>query len=258
MPARASSLALQLLYMPALLPVRPAAPRSAVEHLPVHAADATLAKLPLVRFQGSRLARALLRLFGWRTFFEGVPGPHGVIIVYPHTSNWDFPVGILAKWALGIPVRWWGKDSLFVHPLTRYTLGPLMRWWGGVPVNRAASQGLIARTVQQMKSSPFFWLALAPEGTRSFKPHWKSGFYHLAVAAEVPLGLAALDFARKEVRVTQFIGLTGDPEQDLLRIRAYYASATGCRPEQAGPIEFRAADGHASASQVPLAGAIKT
>ncbi|HET7774170.1 MAG TPA: 1-acyl-sn-glycerol-3-phosphate acyltransferase [Burkholderiaceae bacterium] len=229
--------------MSALLPAPSAAPHSAVPHLPATSADAALDQLRPVRFRGSRIARTILRLFGWRTCFDGVPGPHGVIIVYPHTSNWDFLVGILAKWALGIPVRWWGKDSLFVHPLTRYTLGPLMRWWGGVPVNRAASQGLIASTVQQMKSSPFFWLALAPEGTRSLKPYWKSGFYHLAVAAKVPLGLAALDFARKEVRVTQFIGLTGDPEQDLPRIRAYYASATGCRPAQAGPIHFRPAEG---------------
>ena len=228
--------------MPALLPA-PAAPIvSEVPHLPVTAADGVLAERPLVRFRGSRLARALLRLFGWRVYFDGVPGPHGVFIVYPHTSNWDFLVGILAKWAIGFPVRWWGKDTLFMHPLTRYTLGPLMRWWGGVPVNRAASQGLIASTAQQMKASPFFWLALAPEGTRSLKPFWKSGFYHLAVAAGVPLGLAALDFSRKEVRVTQFIGLTGDAEQDLPRIRAYYASAVGCKPALAGPIAFRPTD----------------
>ena len=90
-----------------------------------------------MQLRGSTLARALLRLAGWRILFDGLPAAQGVAIVYPHTSNWDFVVGLLAKWGIGIPVTFWGKDSLFRIPL----LGRWMRWVGGVPVDRASAHG---------------------------------------------------------------------------------------------------------------------
>src|SRR3954470_11697462 len=125
-----------------------------------------------VRFRGSRLATALLRMAGWRVVFDGVPTQQGVVIVYPHTSNWDFVVGILAKWAMGIPLRFWAKDSLFRAPL----FGRWLRARGGVPVDRTHPRGLFGQMVQQLRehrdAGRFFWLAVTPEGTRSAVAGW--------------------------------------------------------------------------------------
>jgi 1-acyl-sn-glycerol-3-phosphate acyltransferase len=203
----------------------------------------TLAKLETTSerglfFAGSPWARRLLRLAGWRIEHTGLPARQGVIVVYPHTSNWDFPVGLLAKWALGLPVRFWAKDSLFRVPL----IGPFMRRVGGIPVDRSAAHGLVGSTVAQMKaardSGDCFWLALAPEGTRKAVPGWRSGFYRVAVGAQVPLGVASLDWGRRVVLLKDFLHLTGDEAHDMARITECLAGVRGRRPECAGPIRL--------------------
>ena len=192
----------------------------------------------MLQFQGRGWARWLLRLLGWQVVFEGLPGPKGVIIVYPHTSNWDFVIGILCVWAIGVPLKFWAKEGLFTG-LSRFTLGPLMRRWGAIALNRFERNGVIDKTVAQMQQAEFFWLALSPEGTRSYTDHWKSGFYQLALQAQVPLGLAALDFGKRVLTLKTFVMLSGSPEQDLRQIQAYYAQVKGCCPERAAPICFR-------------------
>jgi 1-acyl-sn-glycerol-3-phosphate acyltransferase len=184
---------------------------------------------------GQRTALRLLQLFGWRMRFKPLPGPHGVAVVYPHTSNWDFVIGLLGKWALGLPFRWLGKESLF-KGLTGKTLGRMMRSWGGVPVERGTSTGATARLAETMQAAPWFWLALAPEGTRSYRPNWRSGFYHLAVAAKVPLLIVYLDYPNKELGVVDCIDLTGDPVIDMAAIAAAYKGHEGLHPELAAPI----------------------
>jgi 1-acyl-sn-glycerol-3-phosphate acyltransferase len=186
----------------------------------------------LPRF-GQRLALRTLQLFGWTVRYKPLPGPHGVAIVYPHTSNWDFVVGLLGKWALGLPFRWLGKESLFNGPLAG-----MMRSWGGVPVERSASTGATQRLADTMRKSDWFWLALAPEGTRSYKPHLRSGFYHLAVTANVPLLIVYLDYPKKELGVVDTIRLTGDPAVDMPLIEAAYQGHLGLHPELAAPIKL--------------------
>ena len=191
------------------------------------------------RFKSSKIAGLVLRCMGWQIDWHGLPAAHGVIIAYPHTSNWDFPVGLLIKWAMGIPVRFWAKDSLFTGA-ARFTIGPFMRYWGGIPVNRHAQSGMINDTIAHMRSQPLSWLVLAPEGTRSYTPYWRSGFYRVAYQAQVPLGLAYFNFKDKVLGATEFIQLTGDETADLARINAYYATrAHGCRPHLAGPPSFK-------------------
>jgi len=183
------------------------------------------------------LARWTLTLFGWRVLFDGVPGNKGVIAVYPHTSNWDFPLGVLAKWTAGIPVRFWGKDSLFRFPI----FGLWMRYLGGVPVDRTAKSGLITHTVAQMLTTPdddLFWLALAPEGTRKKIPGWRSGFYRVACEAGVPLCIAYFDYPRKIVGVDYFFMPTGDEAQDMARIADVLQGRIGCKPENMSPIRL--------------------
>ena len=157
-------------------------------------------------------ARKLLAAFGWSVAIDWPPVPKGVIVVYPHTSNWDFIIGYLARLAAGLPARWIGKDTLF-----RWPLAGLLRRMGGIPVNRRQRTGLIAQLVSEFGRHPWLWVAVAPEGTRARTGHWKSGFYHLALAAEVPVGLAYLDYQRRVVGLSTYITLDGDEEQAASR-----------------------------------------
>lgn len=182
---------------------------------------------------GQRTALRLLNLVGWNVHFKPLPGPHGIAVVYPHTSNWDFPIGLLAKWAVGLQFRWLAKDSLF-----RGVMGVIMRYWGGVAVDRSAPQGAIKRLADTMLSSKWFWLAITPEGTRSYRPYWKSGFYRIALAANVPLLLVTIDYGRKVVDVTRTLTLTGDEAADMAAIARAYDGTTARYPKDAAPIRL--------------------
>lgn len=189
-----------------------------------------------VQLVGSRLARALLRLAGWRLQFDGLPSRQGVLVVYPHTSNWDFPVGVLAKWGIGLPLVFWGKDTLFRVPL----FGAWLRWIGGVPVNRRSPGGAVADMVRRLREArqrgDFLWLALAPEGTRARGAGWRSGFHRVATEAAVPVALAYLDFGRRRVGVHSCLQLSGDAAADMAEIAHRYDGVQGYRPAGAAPI----------------------
>jgi 1-acyl-sn-glycerol-3-phosphate acyltransferase len=190
------------------------------------------------QFRGSKLARQMLRLLGWSVKFEGFPTLQGVIVVYPHTSNWDAPVMFLAKWACGVQVMFWGKDALFRVPL----LGRWLRWIGGVPVQRTSAAGVVGQAVdlfaQHQAQGRYFWLGLAPEGSRQYNPGWRSGFYQTALRAQVPLCLAKLDYAKREVSVCDFIALTGHAQQDMARIDGVYSGVRGLVPANAAPVQL--------------------
>jgi 1-acyl-sn-glycerol-3-phosphate acyltransferase len=179
------------------------------------------------------LGRFLLRLFGWRLDVTLPDGPKGIIIVYPHTSNWDFPIGYLAKLGLRLPLRWAGKDSLFVGPF-----GVLFRWMGGIPVNRREHTGFTASLTREFQERAWMWLVIAPEGTRKHTDHLKSGFWRLALAARVPVGFAYIDWGEKVVGLHRYVELTGDEAADLAVIREVYAGKRGKRPEQASELRF--------------------
>jgi 1-acyl-sn-glycerol-3-phosphate acyltransferase len=182
------------------------------------------------------LAGALLRLLGWRLEVTWPAVPRCIIIVYPHTSNWDFLVGYLAKLAAGMSGQWIGKDTIF-----RWPVAGLLRRMGGIPVNRKEPSGLIQRLAAEFERRPSLWLVMAPEGTRSRTEHIKSGFYRLALAAGVPVGLAVMDWGRRVLTLQTYLSLSGDEAADLARIRETYAGAKGFHPEQASSIRFRPA-----------------
>ena len=152
-----------------------------------------------VQLRGSRLSRALLKAAGWDLHFEGLPTLQGVFVVYPNTSNWDFVMAVLAKWALGVQVNFWAKDSLFDVPV----LGPWLRWLGGIPAVRHAPGGLVGQAVAGLQAAQrearYCWLGLSPEGTRKRTHGWRSGFYQTAMQAQVPLCLVQLDYAARRV-----------------------------------------------------------
>lgn len=182
---------------------------------------------------GQRTALRLLRLFGWNVRHKPLPGPHGIAVVYPHTSNWDFIVGLFAKWAVGLPFRWLAKDSLFRGPM-----GAVMRYWGGVPVDRSAPMGATRDLADKMLASKWCWVAITPEGTRGYRPHWKSGFYHLALAARVPVLVVYIDYRHKEVGVVDTLELSGEPDADMAALARIYEGRTALYPKDAAPIKL--------------------
>jgi 1-acyl-sn-glycerol-3-phosphate acyltransferase len=189
-----------------------------------------------LQFQGSRAAQWLLKAMGWTVAFDGFPTQQGIAVVYPHTSNWDAPLMFLVKWAVGVQVMFWGKDKLFKIPL----LGRWLRWIGGVPVDRTAKHGVVGSMIEQMRqrkaSGEYFWLGLAPEGTRKYIPGWRSGFYRVAVACDVPLLVISLDYSRRLCKVNQFLKLSGDEALDMARVAALCAGAIGLKPQNMAPI----------------------
>ncbi len=193
---------------------------------------------PAIRLSGNRFARWVLQRLGWRLQFDGLPALQGVLVVYPHTSNWDFVILVMAKWALGVSVSFWAKDRLFRVPV----FGRWLSWLGGLPVNRTSPQGTVAqaldRFAQARSQGRYFWLALSPEGTRKRIPGWRSGFYQTALRAGVPLGLVRLDYGRCEVVAQDFILLSGNETDDFKRIASAYDGVKACIPENAAPIRL--------------------
>ena len=198
-----------------------------------------------VQLHGKKPAQWILQALGWKVRFEGLPAMQGMFIAYPHTSNWDFVIGVLAKWSLGVQVNFWGKASLFNVPL----LGRWLHWLGGIPVLRDAPHVLVGQAVRQLvqarDAGRFCWFALAPEGTRKLSPGWRSGFYRTALQAGVPVCLVRLDYGRKVVDATQFIHLSGHIAQDMAYIAARFEGVRGLRPWQAAPVQLLSNPRHA-------------
>jgi 1-acyl-sn-glycerol-3-phosphate acyltransferase len=168
------------------------------------------------------LARGLLVLAGWRVDGEFPDRPKLVAIAAPHTSNWDFIVGILVVFALGLRVRFLAKHTLF-NPW----LGWLMRWCGGIPVVRDTPQGAVTDAVEMIAREERILLGIAPEGTRKRGTAWRSGFYNIALAAKVPILPAAFDFGRKSLRLSPVFEPTGSYEADLATLQALYVGVRG-------------------------------
>jgi 1-acyl-sn-glycerol-3-phosphate acyltransferase len=191
-----------------------------------------------IQLRGSPLARRALGFLGWQVDFNGLPALQGVMVVYPHTSNWDFIVAILAKWAVGLPLRFWAKDTLFRIPL----FGRWLEWVGGVPVVRHAPGGVVTQVVQQVEQarerSELYWLGLSPEGTRKYTEGWRSGFYQVALKAGLPVGVVSLDYGRKVVDATRFMTLSSDPGTDIAQMAAMLQGVRGRHPEMAAPVKF--------------------
>ena len=181
-----------------------------------------------------RLALGLLRLAGWRSVLVWPPEPKGVIIVYPHTSNWDFVLGMLYRIGYGLPANWIGKAEMFPWPFTG-----LLKRLGGIPLDRSSSTGFLDALLEEFRRRDWIWVAIAPEGTRSHTDHLKSGFYQVSVAAGVPVALAYIDYGSKTLGIDTFVRMTGDREADMTTLRRFYAGKRGRRPELAGELRLR-------------------
>ncbi len=177
------------------------------------------------------LAALAFRLAGWHT--EGSPPPNQrfVIIAAPHTSNWDAVILLVAARIYGLPLAWFVKDAWF-----RFPLGPIMRRLGGVPIDRSARHGVVEQAIERLKSSDRLALAVPPEGTRGRAPHWKTGFYHIARGADVPIVLGFIDYGRKVAGLGPAFRPTGDLERDFEVFRAFYEKVQPKYPDKMGVI----------------------
>ena len=179
--------------------------------------------------RGNRIAVALGRLLlgalGWRIEGEIPNLGRLVIAVAPHTSNWDFVVGMAAMFALDLRLSFIGKHTLFAGPFA-----PLLRWMGGIPVDRSAPHGVVGESIRAFGEADRLILAIAPEGTRRPVPHFKSGFLHIAHGAGVPVLLAALDYEARCVRFGLLVKPGDDIEAERERIEAFFATVRGRHP----------------------------
>jgi 1-acyl-sn-glycerol-3-phosphate acyltransferase len=178
-------------------------------------------------------ARMILKLMGWKLLDLPLRPAKAVVIAYPHTSNRDFPMTLLALAALPYGAQWVAKDTLF-----RGACGPVMRGLGGVAVNRRERTGFVERVADEFKTRENFHLIIATEGTRSLQAGWKSGFYRIALAAGVPVVMATVDYGKREVGLLASIMLSGDETADMVAITACYEGRRGYHHHNASPIRL--------------------
>jgi len=179
------------------------------------------------------LSRLILKLIGWK-LDERVPETRRYVMIgYPHTSNWDFILGMLAKWGMGLPINWVAKHSMFWGPFK-----PMFIAMGGVPLNREKTTGFIQKNIELFAQREHFILGLMPEGTRSKTDHWKTGFYHIAHGANVPIALAYMDYKNKVIGVGDVMLTSGDIHADLETIKEFYKDKIGYKPEKQSAISI--------------------
>lgn len=175
------------------------------------------------------IGKVILTLFGWKIVDKTPLGVNqykkAVMIAAPHTSNWDYLFAMATLKAVGSKINYLAKDSLFKFPL-----GIIIKGLGGIPVNRSQKNNLVQLMVDNIKNADEIHLLVPAEGTRSYTKEWKSGFYHIAVGAGVPIVLGFLDFGKKEAGFLDVFYPTGNYEEDLVKIQKQYLSITPKNP----------------------------
>lgn len=178
--------------------------------------------------------KTLLKISDWQLDVKLPEEKKFILIGAPHTSNWDFPLALLVFWALDLKIYWVGKIQLFRGPL-HYLFTAL----GGIPVNRSASHGFIEQVAERIKQADEMVLSLSPEGTRSKTEAWKSGFYYIALAAQVPICLGFIDYKTRTIGFKQLLHPSGDIEADMKIIADFYQDIKGKHPEKQSPIRIK-------------------
>ena len=168
-----------------------------------------------------------LRAAGWNT--KGLPSAEKkfVMIAYPHTSNWDVPFTLAICMVYRLKIYWMGKSSLFWGPI-----GPVMKWLGGIPIKMGKSENVVQQTIDTFNQATSLVIVISPEANRAYVQKWRTGFYHIAVGANVPIVLGFLDFSRKEGGYLASYLATGDLDRDLAIIKTQYRGIKGKYADQ--------------------------
>jgi 1-acyl-sn-glycerol-3-phosphate acyltransferase len=180
------------------------------------------------------LARAWLRMTGWEAEGEPPTAKRFVLIAAPHTSNWDLIYLLAFAELYGVRISWMGKHQLFRPPL-----GILFRALGGIPIRRHERGDRVALMAEEFARRERFALVIPTEATRGWAPFWKSGFYHIARRAEVPIVMSFLDYERRRGGFGPELLPSGDVKRDMDQVRAFYADKVGKYPEKFGPVQLR-------------------
>ena len=192
---------------------------------------------PRVPRWGILLGRVLCWWMGWKPVGDYPTVPKALFLASPHTSLWDGIIMVSIAWAMGVRLSWITKKETVRFPLRRF-----MTFFGAVPVDRTKRSDTVAQVAEQFKERRGMYLAIAPAGTRKKRDYWKSGFYHMARQANVPIICGYLDYARKEGGIRDIVVLTGDVAADMDRIRGVYAGIEACYPELQTRIRLRGED----------------
>ncbi|MBA2320831.1 MAG: lysophospholipid acyltransferase family protein [Deltaproteobacteria bacterium] len=186
---------------------------------------------------GYWLARLWMAAFRWDVEGDVPQGiSKAVLIAAPHTSNWDLPHMIAAALIFRVHISWMGKHTLF-----RWPFGAFMRWLGGMPIDRRSPQGMVGQMAQRFRDTDRMVLAVPPSGTRKKSTHWRTGFYHIAREAGVPVVCAYLDYSRRRAGLGHLFVPTGDLVADTASLKAFYADKRGKHPDNETPVELVAA-----------------
>jgi len=181
------------------------------------------------------IAKAILKLGGWEIVGEIPAAKRAVVIAAPHTSNWDGIWALVYRVAVQLDIHFFAKESLFWFPLNI-----VLRALGGIPLDRKRAGSAVDQAIEMFRTKESFYFGLAPEGTRSRVDHWKSGFYRIAVGADVPVVLGFLDYGKRRIGIGPTLKLSGDWHEDLDFCRDFYENIEGRWPEKAGPVTFPA------------------
>jgi 1-acyl-sn-glycerol-3-phosphate acyltransferase len=169
-----------------------------------------------------RAALFILDLAGWHCEGRLPPIPKFVLVGAPHTSNWDLPFTLLMAFAFRARIHWLGKKAIFRRPFRGF-----FRWLGGIPVERSQSENLVEQSIQHFQRNEQLILTIAPAGTRKHVIRWKSGFYHIACGAKVPIVLGFLDYRRKVGGFGPLIYPSGNIAADMVAIQTFYDGVSG-------------------------------
>ena len=169
-----------------------------------------------------------MRLCRWRVEGEVCQSPKFVFVMAPHTSWWDFTTNFGVLLALGLHASWF-----IANKYAKGVVGKLLAYVGAVPVVRNERSDMVTQMADKFHASEKFVLAIFPEGTRQPVPRWKTGFWHIAKKAQVPVQLVAVDYAKRATVFGPVLELSDDMENDILHMRLYFKSVTGKRPEKA-------------------------
>ena len=187
----------------------------------------TILDMPVMAAPFRWLSIVMLKILGWR--MENLPPdvPRCVVIIEPHTSNWDFPIGLFLGLVMRLKASWTAKHTMFRPPF-----GTFFKFLGGIPIERSHSHNLVHQLIEIIKSRDQIWIGITPEGTRKKVKAWKTGFYFIAVGAGVPIVLAYLDYKRKVGGFGPTLYPTGDIEADFAKLREFYSTVTARHPER--------------------------
>jgi 1-acyl-sn-glycerol-3-phosphate acyltransferase len=168
------------------------------------------------------LGRTVLRLGGWRVTGAFPDVPRAMIIAAPHSSMWDAVWGLAAKLAMGLHVEFMAKQEAFFWPL-----GAILRALGGFPVDRRAATGVVDQLIERVHSRDRLWMVIAPEGTRRRVERWKTGFWKIAMAANLPVVCVTFHYPDKTIGIGPTVTMSGDLERDMATLREFYRPFQG-------------------------------